>query len=95
MIRRDCWIEYNYEELNEKNTRELMAHFESIRAYMTNAEANVKDKEEQLFEAKSTLKLYKNYYQKIKDVLSTREHIPNKQEAKAIRQEKAKAKKNR
>jgi hypothetical protein len=95
MIQRDYWTEYNDEEINEQNTRELMAHFESIRAYMTNAEKTVEHREEQLFEAKSTLKLYKDYFQKLKDVLSTREHIPNKQEAKAIRQEKAKAKKNR
>ncbi len=34
-------------------------------------------------------------FEEIKSELDTREHIPNKQEAKRIRQEKAKAKRNR
>lgn len=36
-----------------------------------------------------------NLYQRIKEVLATRPHIPNKIEAKALRQQKAKAQRNR
>jgi hypothetical protein len=46
-------------------------------------------------EIQPTLDEYDAYINIIKHVLSTREHIPNKQEAKAIRQEKAKDNKNR
>jgi hypothetical protein len=46
-------------------------------------------------EVKPRLDELKAYMTRIKAVLATREHIPNKQEAKAIRKEKAKFKNNR
>ena len=95
MIKRGSWDEYSEEEFDNWNTRELMSHFENIRSYRQNALRLVDEREDQLKEAVWSLSLYDNYFDKLKDVLSAREHIPNKQEAKVIRQEKAKAKQNR
>lgn len=95
MIRRDNFDEYSEEEIEKWDTKQLMAHFKNIRAYRTNAAETVKNRQEMLTEAEWTVKLYDNYIIKLKDILSTREHIPNKQESKVIRQEKAKAKQNR
>jgi len=95
MIHRDGYTEYNNEELKKQNTRELLAHFDNIRAYRQNAFKHVEYQQERLKEAEWSLKLYDNYLVELKDILSTRENIPNKQEAKAIRQQQAKDKKNR
>ena len=95
MIKRNCWDEYSKEEIEKWNTRELITHFGNIRAYRQNCLSIVDEREDQLKEAILTLSLLENYMDRMKDVLSTREHIPNKQEAKVIRQEKAKAKQNR
>jgi hypothetical protein len=95
MINRSGYTEYSLDELAKLHTRELMAHFENVRAYRQSALENFKFKEESLQEAKCTLDLYDDYIPILKDVLSTREHIPNKQEAKVIRQQKAKDKKSR
>jgi hypothetical protein len=95
MSKRECWNEYPIEEIEKWNTRELMSYFETIRAYKTKAEGVAEDRRYLLEEAEISLQLYSNYFDRLKEVLSTREHIPNKQEAKLIRQEKAKAKRNR
>jgi D-alanyl-D-alanine dipeptidase len=95
MIYRTGYTEYSLDELDGLNTRQLLSHLEDVRAYRENALRNVKEKEDALQEAKFSLRMYDNYLPDIKQILSTREHIPNKQEAKAIRQEKAKAKKNK
>jgi hypothetical protein len=95
MIKRNGWDEYSKEKIQTWNTRELLAHFENIRAYRQNALKYLEDIQDQLKEAEWDLKLYDSYLAQLKDVLSTREHIPNKQEAKVIRQETAKAKQNR
>lgn len=95
MINRNGYTEYSMDELNKLHTRELMAHFESVRAYRQNAFENVHLKAEALQEARFTLDLYDDYIPILKEILATREHIPNKQEAKAIRQQKAKEKRNR
>ena len=95
MIRRDNYEEFSKEELEKWGTRELMSHFDSIRAYRQNTLSLLESRQEALKETEFSLKLYDNYISNLKDVLSTREHIPNKQEAKSIRQEKAKAKQNR
>lgn len=95
MIHRTGYTEYSLDELNALNTSQLLSHLEDVRAYRQNASLNVLEKEEALKEARFTLDLYDDYIPTLKDVLSTREHIPNKQEAKTIRQEKAKIKKYR
>jgi hypothetical protein len=95
MIKRDCWDEYSKEEIEKWNTRELMAHFGDVRAYRHNCLRIVDEREDQLKEAILTLSLHEKYMDRLKEILSTREHIPNKQEAKIIRQENAKAKQNR
>jgi hypothetical protein len=95
MIRRDGYEEFNSAELEKWDTRRLMAHFDMIRSYRTNASRRLEMAEETMKEMEWDLKLYDSYLAQLKDVLSTREHIPNKQEAKVLRQEKAKAKRNR
>lgn len=101
----DNVTEYSEEVLKTFNTHQLMNHLNDVRAYKS-AFANYAGSRccelcheyigpDWNTEIKPTLDEYDVYLKRIKDVLSTREHIPNKQEAKAIRQEKAKAKKNR
>lgn len=95
MINRRGYTEYSLNELGKLNTRELIAHFENVRAYRQNALVNLKVRETEFQNAKFTLELYDDYIPILKEELATREHIPNKQESKVIRQQKAKEKKNR
>lgn len=68
--------------LESMPTRQLMSILGKNRAYKQNAERR-------LNEVKLEVARYKDYLNLIKSVLSTREHIPNKKEAKALRREKA------
>ena len=95
MISRDNYEEYTIDEIGKWNTPQLLSHFGNIRAYRQNALTLMEYKQEQLKEAEWSVKLYDNYISQLKEILSTREHIPNKEEAKVIRQQQAKDKKNR
>ncbi len=101
----DNITEYTDDVLKTFNTRQLMNHLNDVRAYRSSHASYAGARcceicheyigDDWHTEIQPTLDEYDAYLKKIKDVLSTREHIPNKQELKAIRQEKAKAKKNR
>lgn len=72
---------YNYltvEELNQMKTRQLLNHLNSIRSW---GDWDWSDDEwEEL----------RKYRETIKSILATREHVPNKQESKALRKERKK-----
>jgi hypothetical protein len=95
MIQRDGHGEFTKDELDKWDTKRVMAHFDTIRAYRQHTLSLLENRREILKETEFSLSLFDNYMKELKDVLSTREHIPNKQESKVIRQEKAKAKRNR
>jgi hypothetical protein len=98
-------IEYTKEQLELKHTKALLSHLNDARAYRSiissyegkrccelchqfisdNLQTN----------AKVELDRYDAYINIIKSVLSTREHVPNKQEAKALRKQKLHYKRNR
>jgi len=69
------------EDLEKMHTRELLGILQALRS---NYNYNWWDERDELLDD------FKNL---VKSVLATREHIPNKLEAKKIRQEKAKRKK--
>lgn len=101
----DSITEYTNDALKNLGTHQLMSHLGEVRAYRSNHSNRAGHRCCEICneyvgpnwetEIQPVLDEYDAYLKKIKDVLSTREHIPNKQEAKVIRQEKAKAKKNR
>jgi hypothetical protein len=92
---KDGWTEYSEEELKIKNTRTLLKILEDIRAYRQNASNHYFELLERSRIQSKIIDEYDEYLHVLKKILSKREHIPNKQEAKVIRQAKAKAKKNR
>ena len=75
--------EHTDEELNTLHTKQLLAELNLARTYALNCETNE-------FE-----EIPKEYVTRIKAILATREHIPNKRELRLIRQQKAKMKKCR
>jgi hypothetical protein len=77
MIRREGYEEFSKSELEKWDTRQLMSHFDDIRAYRQNAEYRLFTRIELLKQSELELKLYDAYVSELKDVLSTREHIPN------------------
>tara|TARA_R110002167_G_scaffold98020_3_gene258277 strand:- start:14595 stop:14906 length:312 start_codon:yes stop_codon:yes gene_type:complete len=95
---------YTEEELEGKHTKQVMSILNDVRAYRGQTEqshnyasARVEELIESLEYSKNILTSVKNdmeeydaYLVTIKKVLSTREHIPNKKEAKKIRQDAAK-----
>ena len=95
---------YTEEELEGKHTKQVMSILNDVRAYrqFTNDGAVLNAKvveslEDTLAQHKVAavqdqilLEKYDAYLVTIKKVLSTREHVPNKKEAKKIRQEAAK-----
>ncbi len=107
MEQRDKYIEYTKEELEAMHTRAILAHLQDIRVYRSSTANHAGPRcceicneyigsDEFWNEViKPKLDEYSAYLTIIKSVLSTREHIPNKQEAKTIRKEKAKSKQNR
>lgn len=80
--------DYTQERLETLHTKQLLKLLETTRAQHNRLT-------DRYIELGQTLSLIEDKIHEIKLILGTREHIPNKQEAKAIRQEKAKAKKNR
>lgn len=78
----------DYTNLETLHTKQLLKLLNSTRA-----------RHDKLFtryiELGQEMRLVEVHLHEIRIVLGTREHIPNKQESKVIRQEKAKAKKNR
>jgi hypothetical protein len=76
------------ESLETLHTKQLLRLLNSVRA-------NHDRLMTRYIELGQTMRLCEDQLHEIRKVLGTREHIPNKQEAKAIRQEKMKLKKNR
>ena len=74
----DDYENLNLIEIDNKSTRELLSDLRLINKFESKVEYKYIDRVE-------------NVKAKIKATLKFREHIPNKLEAKAIRQEKAKA----
>lgn len=74
----------NLEVLETFNTRQLLTMLSSVRLTLVDYYLEV---------ASADYKLFSEYKDRIKKVLATREHVPNKIEAKKIRQERAKHKK--
>ena len=80
--------EHTKEELEQLSTRELLSVLDDVRANHDSDRAYH-------ITLGQRVRMYEDRMHDLKTILATRENIPNKQEAKAIRQEKAKAKKNR
>lgn len=76
------------ENLETLHTKQLLKLLNSVRA---NHDRLIT----RYIELGQEMRLCEDRLHEIRSVLRTREHIPNKQEAKVIRQEKMKSKKNR
>lgn len=72
------------EVLEGFNTRQLLSMLSGVRLTLVDYYMELGSADDKLFSA---------YKDRIKKVLATREHVPNKLEAKKIRQERAKHKK--
>ena len=86
------------EELESMHTGSLMSRRAALlkceESYELSDQAGISppEKNREFIEFKDTDE-WKQAYKELKDILSTRENIPNKQERKAMRQAKAKARK--
>ncbi len=78
---------FNEKFLRRLHTRQLHAHLVSLR--------RLESKCGEYYQLESTFKNIRKEIDFVKGILATREHIPNKQEARKIRQEKAKTGRNR
>ncbi len=72
---------FNKEYLHGLHTRQLHAHLVGLR--------RLESKWGEYYQLESTFKNLRKEIDFVKAILATREHIPNKQEARKIRQEKA------
>lgn len=78
------------EELAEMHTGSLMSRREALLKCDESSQASTRSTPG-LIEFKNTAE-WKQAYSDLKSALATREHIPNKQERKALRQQRAKTK---
>ncbi len=74
----------NTEYLQALHTRQLLAHLVGLR--------KLENKWSRYYQLPSTFKNLREEIKLTKSILATREHIPNKPEARKIRQEKARSK---
>lgn len=96
---------YSDRELEKLHTKKLLDILSGIRAEKSIRRRNIGRRcceycndyigPDWNVEVKPHLVVCTEYIDRIKAILKTRPHIPNKKEAKVIRQEKAKAKRNR
>ena len=87
---------YTIEELQKMSTVQLLSMLKSARAQISMHSKN-KDSDCAVYQVISEvcIKPFEEFSSKLKEVLSTREHIPNKQERRLIRQKKQKEKQSR
>jgi hypothetical protein len=80
--------------MNESQNLESL-HTKQLLKLLTNFRASHDRLLTRYIELGQDLRMSEDRLHEVRKVLATREHIPNKQEAKAIRQQKAKEQKNR
>jgi len=90
------YTDYTKEELESMSTVMLMSLLNSARAQISIGTRNLEpDCEVSKVISEVCVEPFKKFATQLKEVLSTREHIPNKEERRAIRQQKQKEKQSR
>lgn len=83
---RQDMVDHTVEVLNTFNTKHLLSILKRVQMEIPTHDYYSPNGDEYL-------ESLDDYHKRLKSVLATREHVPNKLEAKKIRQERAKAKK--